>query len=72
MTTRWDSYLPLNCPECGRTRLEWEETVEANPADETSTGNIRCEKCQFGFKLVVLPGWQNFEEEIDESEGARL
>lgn len=38
---RWRSYLPLDCPACGRHRLEYRTNADGNVVQ------VKCEKCGF-------------------------
>lgn len=38
---QWRSYLPLDCPACGRHRLEYRTNVQGNVVQ------VKCEKCGF-------------------------
>jgi hypothetical protein len=38
---KWRSYLPLDCPKCGRHRLEYRTNADGNVVQ------VKCEKCAF-------------------------
>lgn len=42
MKTRWQAYLPMDCPLCGRRRLEYRLR---QGADGWLVDAINCEKC---------------------------